>query len=87
MTDPEFSIKQALEEAGTDAYLTTGNLHNSDIFYVTHFLASDEFAYLQTAEGKSQKTGNALTRSPSARWIPAPKFPMLRLPAHVKPLR
>jgi Xaa-Pro aminopeptidase len=52
MTDPEFSIKQALKEAGTDAYLMTGNLHNSDIFYVTHFLASDEFAYLQTAKGE-----------------------------------
>lgn len=51
MTDSEFSIKQALEEAGTDAYLMTGNIHNSDIYYVTHFLASDEFAYLQTAAG------------------------------------
>ena len=38
MTDPEFSIKQALEEAGTDAYLMTGNIHNSDIYYVTRFL-------------------------------------------------
>jgi Xaa-Pro aminopeptidase len=51
MTDPEFSIKQALEEAGADAYLMTGNIHNSDIYYVTLFLASDEFAYLQTAAG------------------------------------
>ena len=51
MTDSEFSIKQTLEEAGTDAYLMTGNIHNSDIYYVTHFLASDEFAYLQTAAG------------------------------------
>ncbi len=52
MNEPEFSIKQALKEAGTDAYLMTGNLHNSDIYYVTHFLASDDFAYLQTDEGK-----------------------------------
>lgn len=52
MTEPEFSIKKALEEAGTDAYLMTGNLHNSDIHYVTRFLASDDFAYLQTDEGK-----------------------------------
>ncbi|MDY0130683.1 MAG: aminopeptidase P family N-terminal domain-containing protein, partial [Methanosarcina vacuolata] len=52
MTEPEFSIKKALEEAGTDAYLMTGNLHNSDIYYVTRFLASDDFAYLQTDEGK-----------------------------------
>ncbi len=51
MTYPEFSIKQTLNEAGTDAYLMTGNIHNSDIYYVTRFLASDEFAYLQTAAG------------------------------------
>lgn len=52
MTEPEFSIKQALEEARTDAYLMTGNLHNSDIYYVTRFLASDDFAYLQTGAGE-----------------------------------
>jgi len=52
MTEPEFSIKKALEEAGTDAYLMTGNLHNSDIYYVTRFLASDDFAYLQTDAGE-----------------------------------
>jgi len=52
MTEPDFSIKKALEEAGTDAYLMIGNLHNSDIYYVTRFLASDDFAYLQTATGK-----------------------------------
>ncbi|RXA21286.1 aminopeptidase P family protein [Methanosarcina sp. MSH10X1] len=52
MAEREFSIKKALEEAGTDAYLMTGNLHNSDIYYVTHFLASDDFAYLQTGPGE-----------------------------------
>ncbi|MGB9938454.1 M24 family metallopeptidase [Methanosarcina sp.] len=52
MTEPEFSIKKALEEAGTDAYLMTGNLHNSDIYYVTRFLASDDFGYLQTDTGE-----------------------------------
>jgi len=52
MIEPEFSIKKALEEAGTDAYLMIGNLHNSDIYYVTRFLASDDFAYLQTAAGE-----------------------------------
>jgi Xaa-Pro aminopeptidase len=52
MTNPEFSIKEALKEAGTDVYLMTGNIHNSDIYYVTRFLASDEFVYLQTATGK-----------------------------------
>ena len=52
MTEPEFSIKKALEEAGTDAYLMTGNIHNSDIYYVTHFLASDDFVYLQTGAGE-----------------------------------
>lgn len=52
MTKPKFSIKEALKEAGTDAYLMTGNIHNSDIYYVTRFLASDEFVYLQTAAEK-----------------------------------
>ena len=52
MTEPDFSIKKALEEAGTDAYLMTGNIHNSDIYYVTRFLASDDFVYLQTGAGE-----------------------------------
>lgn len=39
-------------EAGTDSYLMTGNIHNSDIYYVTHFLASDDFVYLQTGAGE-----------------------------------
>jgi Xaa-Pro aminopeptidase len=52
MTGPEFRIKNALEKAGTDAYLMTGNIHNSDIYYVTRFLASDDFVYLQTGKGK-----------------------------------
>lgn len=52
MTEPDFSIKKALEEAGTDAYLITGNIHNADIYYATRFLASDEFIYLQTGTGK-----------------------------------
>ena len=52
MIEPEFSIKKALEEAGTDAYLMTGNIHDSDIYYVTHFLASDDFVYLQTVTGE-----------------------------------
>jgi Xaa-Pro aminopeptidase len=52
MTKPKFSIKNTLEEAGTDAYLMTGNIHNSDIYYVTGFLASDDFVYLQTETGE-----------------------------------
>ena len=52
MTEPEFSIKKNLEEAGTDAYLMIGNIHNSDIYYATHFLSSDEFVYLQTIAGE-----------------------------------
>jgi Xaa-Pro aminopeptidase len=52
MTEPDFSIKRTLEEAGTDAYLMTGNINNSDIYYTTHFLASDDFVYLQTRAGK-----------------------------------
>ena len=52
MTEPEFSIKKTLEEAETDAYLMTGNIHNSDIYYATRFLASDDFVYLQTGTGE-----------------------------------
>lgn len=52
MKEPDFSIKKALEEARTDAYLMTGNIHNADIYYVTRFLASDDFVYLQTGAGK-----------------------------------
>lgn len=52
MTELDFSIKEAIEGAKADAYLMTGNIHNSDIYYVTHFLASDEFTYLQTKTGK-----------------------------------
>ncbi len=52
MTEQKFSIKQAIEEARTDAYFITGDIHNSDIYYATHFLASDEFGYLQTATGE-----------------------------------
>lgn len=52
MKKTDFSIKKALEEAGTDAYLMTGNIHSADIYYVTRFLASDEFIYLQTKRGR-----------------------------------
>lgn len=52
MKEPDFSIKKPLEEAGTDAYLMTGDIHNADIYYVTRFLASDDFVYLQTGRGK-----------------------------------
>lgn len=52
MKETDFSIKKALEEAKTDAYLMTGDIHNADIYYVTRFLASDEFMYLQTEAGK-----------------------------------
>ncbi len=51
MTGTELSIKKTLQEAGTDAYLMTGNIHNADIYYATHFLASDDFVYLQTEKG------------------------------------
>ncbi|MDI9394317.1 MAG: Xaa-Pro peptidase family protein [Euryarchaeota archaeon] len=52
MKETDFSIKKALEEAKADAYLMTGNIHNADIYYVTRFLASDDFIYLQTLAGK-----------------------------------
>jgi Xaa-Pro aminopeptidase len=52
MTESDFSIKKTLEEVKADAYLMTGNIHNADIYYVTRFLASDDFIYLQTGAGK-----------------------------------
>jgi len=52
MTEAELSIKKTLQEAGTDAYLVTGNIHNADIYYATRFLASDDFVYLQTEKGE-----------------------------------
>ncbi|MCQ1534721.1 aminopeptidase P family protein [Methanosarcina sp. KYL-1] len=52
MTEPDFSIKKALEEAGADTYLMTGDIHSADIYYATRFLASDDFVYLQTEAGK-----------------------------------
>ncbi len=51
MTTLNFNIKEAIEAVKADAYLMTGNIHNSDIYYVTHFLASDEFTYIQTKKG------------------------------------
>lgn len=44
-------ISGALKEAGADAYLMHGAIHDSDIYYATRFLASDPFSYLLTAEG------------------------------------
>ncbi|MDD2440336.1 MAG: Xaa-Pro peptidase family protein [Methanosarcinaceae archaeon] len=52
MAQTELSIKKSLKEAGAEAYLMIGDLHSADIFYATHFLASDAFAYLQTLSGK-----------------------------------
>ncbi|MDD3041484.1 MAG: Xaa-Pro peptidase family protein [Methanosarcinaceae archaeon] len=52
MNQTEPGIKKPLEEAGAEAYLMLGDLHSADIFYTTRFLASDSFAYLQTASGK-----------------------------------
>lgn len=52
MKETDFRIKKTLEEAKADAYLMTGNIHNADIYYVTRFLASDDFTYLQIGAGK-----------------------------------
>ena len=44
-------ISAALESHRSDVYLMVGNSHNADIFYATHFFASDQFAYFQTKAG------------------------------------
>ncbi|MDV0444834.1 Methionine aminopeptidase 1, mitochondrial [Methanimicrococcus sp. At1] len=49
-TEPA-NISEALKNAGADAYLMHGAIHDSDIYYATRFLASDPFSYLRTADG------------------------------------
>lgn len=44
-------ISKALQNAGADAYLMHGAIHDSDIYYTTRFLASDPFSYVLTAGG------------------------------------
>lgn len=45
-------ISRSLEEHRSDAYLIVGNSNNADIFYSTHFFASDQFAYFHTKDGR-----------------------------------
>ncbi|SFM48509.1 M24 family metallopeptidase [Methanolobus profundi] len=45
-------ISAELESHRSDVYLMVGNSNNADIFYATHFFASDQFAYFQTKDGK-----------------------------------
>ncbi|WP_340819729.1 Xaa-Pro peptidase family protein [Methanolobus sp. WCC4] len=44
-------ISAELESHRSDVYLMVGNSNNADIFYATHFSASDRFAYFQTKNG------------------------------------
>ncbi|MEZ5334455.1 MAG: Xaa-Pro peptidase family protein [Methanolobus sp.] len=44
-------ISKSLEEHRSDVYLIVGNSNNADIFYATHFFASDQFAYFYTKDG------------------------------------
>ena len=44
-------ISIPLKEAGAQAYLIHGDMHNSDMYYATKFLASDPFSYMLAADG------------------------------------
>jgi len=44
-------ISSHLKEAGVQAYLIHGDMHNSDLYYATKFLASDPFSYMLAADG------------------------------------
>ncbi|WP_406656169.1 Xaa-Pro peptidase family protein [Methanolobus sp. ZRKC2] len=41
-------ISEALQEHKSDAFMIVGNSDNADMYYSTHFFASDSFAYIQT---------------------------------------
>ncbi|TGC11166.1 M24 family metallopeptidase [Methanolobus halotolerans] len=43
-------ISETLQEHRSDAFMIVGNSNNADMFYSTHFFASDSFAYIQTKE-------------------------------------
>ncbi|MBN2110253.1 MAG: aminopeptidase P family protein [Methanosarcinaceae archaeon] len=43
-------ISKALQEHRSDAYMIVGNSNNADMYYSTHFFASDPFAYIQTKD-------------------------------------
>jgi Xaa-Pro aminopeptidase len=51
-TDKSFDIKDALLKNNTDAFLMAGDSRDSDMYYSTHFFASDSFTYFQTKNGK-----------------------------------
>ncbi|WNY25639.1 Xaa-Pro peptidase family protein [Methanolapillus millepedarum] len=46
------NISEILQKEGADGYLMHGNIHDADIYYATHFLASDSFSYLLCAAGE-----------------------------------
>ncbi|MDV0447890.1 Methionine aminopeptidase 1, mitochondrial [Methanosarcinaceae archaeon Ag5] len=45
-------ISGILQKEGADGYLMHGNIHDADIYYATHFLASDSFSYLLCADSE-----------------------------------
>ncbi|MBN1134645.1 MAG: aminopeptidase P family protein [Methanosarcinaceae archaeon] len=51
-TSKSFDITEKLLKNKTDAFLMAGDSHDSDMYYSTHFFASDSFTYLQTKNTK-----------------------------------
>ncbi|MEL4306307.1 Xaa-Pro peptidase family protein [Methanococcoides sp. LMO-2] len=45
-------ISTSLSDNNCDAYLMIGNSNNADMYYSTHFIAGDPFAYIQTKQGE-----------------------------------
>ena len=45
------NISNALRIVGADAYLIHGNMHTSDLYYASGFLAADPFSYMLAANG------------------------------------
>lgn len=43
-------ISESLQEHRSDAFMIVGNSNNADMYYSTHFFASDSFAYIQTKD-------------------------------------
>ncbi|MBN2488469.1 MAG: aminopeptidase P family protein [Methanosarcinaceae archaeon] len=51
-TNTSLDITEILLKNKTDAFLMAGDSHDSDMYYSTHFFASDSFSYLQTKNKK-----------------------------------
>ena len=46
------NILDTLSREKAEAYLIIGNSNDADLYYITEFLASDQFSYIQTNEAK-----------------------------------